>query len=411
MIGNTFGRLFRITACGESYGICKGSGLAVIVDGVPPGMQIDLKHVQAELDKRRPGQSKLDSPRKETDRVALFSGVLEGRTTGAPVGLIIYNVDTQDFHVDQYRQVKHLIRPGHAEYTFFVKYGEHADWCGAGRASGRETVGRVASGAVAKQILAREGIEILAHIVESHKIKARPLSFEEVAANYRKNHLNCCDLDVAAAMTQDIMEIRKSGDTCGGVIEIIARGVPAGLGEPVFDKLKATLAHAILSIGAVTGLEIGAGFDASWMTGSEWNDLPYVDDAGHVRFRTNRSGGLLGGISNGEEIRLRAAVKPTPTIDIEQDSVDMTTITPSKLAAVTRRDASLLPRVYPVCEAMTAVALLDAMMIAKGTEHFARLDAKWHQQAEPRWRIAHDEIIQRSFRQPQALGEEAGPLE
>jgi len=399
VLGNTFGRMFRVTACGESY----GEALATIVDGVPPGIKLDVAHIQAELDKRRPGQSKLDSPRQETDQVQLFAGVRDGVTTGAPVGLIIYNVDRQPIHVQQYRDVKDLIRPGHAEYTFFVKYGPYADWCGAGRASGRETVCRVAAGAVAKQILARDGIEVLAHVVESHGIKAKPLSFEEVAANYRKNDLNCCDLEAAEKMIQDILKVREEGDTCGGAIEVIVRGVPAGLGEPVFDKLKATLAHAIFSIGAVFGMHIGAGDRAPAMKGSEFNDQPYLDEQKRVRFRTNNSGGLSGGITNGEEIRLRVAVKPTATISKEQDSVNMATLEPAKLAAITRRDITLCPRVWPVCEAMTAIAILDAMMMAKGYEHFARLDEKWLKQAEPRYRNAYEEIIQRAFRKPEPV--------
>ncbi len=401
MLGNTFGRIFRVTTCGESY----GDAMATIVDGVPPGLKISVEHIQAELDKRRPGQSKLDSPRKETDQVQLFAGVRDEVTTGAPVGLIIYNVDRQPIHVQQYRDVKDLIRPGHAEYTFFVKYGQYADWCGAGRASGRETVCRVAGGAVAKQILARDGIEILAHVVESHGVKARPLSFEDVAANYRNNDLNCCYLEAAEEMIKDILKVRQEGDTCGGAIEVIVRGVPPGLGEPVFDKLKATLAHALFSIGAVFGMHIGAGDRAAGMKGSEFNDPPYLDEHKRVRFRTNNSGGLQGGISNGEEIRLRVAVKPTSTISKEQDSVNMAALEPAKLAAITRRDISLCPRIWPVCEAMTAVAILDAMMMAKGYEHFARLDEKWLKQAEPRYRVEYDEIIERSFRKPEAVAD------
>lgn len=402
MLGNTFGRMFRITACGESY----GDALAVIVDGVPPGLKLNVEHIQAELDKRRPGQSKLDSPRQETDRVKLFAGVgvQDGITTGAPVGLIVYNVDRQKIHVDQYHTVKDLIRPGHAEYTFFVKYGEYADWCGAGRASGRETVGRVAGGAVAKQILAREGIEVLGHVVESHGIKARRLTFEEVRENYRTNHLNCCDPEAAEKMIADILRVRQAGDTCGGVIEIIARGVPAGLGEPVFDKLRATIACAIMSIGATTGIEFGDGFAAAGMLGSEWNDQPYLDEQKHVRFRTNHGGGMAGGISNGEELRFRFACKPTPTISIEQDSINMVTLEEAKLAAITRRDITICPRIYPVAEAMTACCILDAMYMAKGYEYFARIDPKFRRVGEPRDRSTPEEIIALSFRKPKAVG-------
>ena len=380
MIGNTFGRFFRVTSCGESY----GEALFTIVDGVPPGLKITKEYVQAELDKRRPGQSKLDSPRLETDQVEIVAGLLEGITTGAPVGLIVYNVDRQKIHVDQYRQVKDLIRPAHAEYNFFVKYGEYGDWCGAGRASGRETVGRVAGGAVAKFILEREGIEVISHVIESHGIKGRRLTFEEVKANYRKNDLNCCDLEAAQEMIADLLKVREEGDTAGGVIEIIARGVPAGLGEPVFDKLKAAIASGLMGIGATTALEFGAGFEAARVKGSEWNDQPYLDEEGHVRFRTNRCGGFLGGMSNGEELRMKVAVKPTPTISKEQDSINMAEMKEAKLEAITRRDITICPRIYPVAEAMVRIAILDALYMAHGYDAIARIDPKWKKMAEPR---------------------------
>jgi len=268
MLGNTFGRVFRITTCGESY----GSGLAVIVDGVPAGMKLTNEMIQEELDKRKPGQSELDSPRKETDIAQIFAGLgQEGLTTGAPVGIIVYNVDRQAVHVEQYRKAKHLFRPGHAEYTYFVKYGEHYDWCGAGR------------------------------------------------------------------------------------------------GEPVFDQLSATIAHSLMSIGAVKGVEIGAGFRVAGMKGSECNDPPYIAN-GRVRFRTNNSGGFLGGITNGEDLVIRMAVKPTPTISLEQDSVDKTTMREARLAAITRRDATICPRIYPVAEAMVRIAILDALFMWRGWE-------------------------------------------
>ena len=382
MLGNTFGRLFRVTACGESY----GEALLTIVDGSPPGLKLTKEYIQAELDKRRPGQSKLDSPRLETDQVEIVSGMREGVSTGAPIGLLVYNVDRQDIHVDQYRQVKDLIRPGHAEYPFFVKYGEYADWCGAGRASGRETVGRVAGGAVAKMILEREGIDVISHIVESRGIKACPMEFKQIVANYRKNDLNCCDLEKAEEMIADLGKVREEGDTAGGVIEIIAQGVPAGLGEPVFDKLKATIASGLMGIGATTGLEFGRGFDAARMKGSQWNDAPYLDGE-HVRFRTNNCGGFLGGMSNGEELRMRVAVKPTPTISVDQDSINMMEMKESKLSAITRRDITILPRIYPVAEAMVRMAILDALYMAKGYDYFCRLDPKWKKMGEPRNKV------------------------
>ncbi len=399
MLGNTFGRLFQVTTCGESYGghataeeSGYGGALFCIVNGVPAGIELDVAQLQYELDKRRPGQSKLDSPRLETDRLEVVSGFFEGRTTGAPIGILIRNVDTQDIHIDQYRQVKEMIRPGHAELTFFYKYGQHADWCGAGRASGRETVGRVAGGAVAKQILKREGIEILGHIVESNGIKGRSvtegtMTFEQVKENYRKNNLNCCDLEAGEKMIADILEVREAGDTCGGVIEFIARGVPGGLGEPVFDKLRATIAYGLAGVGAMTGIEFGAGFKAAneLGLGSQWNDQPFMED-GKVRFHTNNSGGFLGGITNGEDLVMRVAVKATPTVSVDQASVDMDAMKEKKLSAITRRDISLLPRWYPVGEAMIAIAVTDAMFMAHGWYGMSHLDPKWEEMTAPRYK-------------------------
>jgi len=397
MLGNTFGRIFQVTTCGESYGwhateeaAGYGGALLTIVNGVPPGIKLDVKKIQHELDKRRPGQSKLDSPRKETDRVEVVSGLFEGVTTGAPVGLLVRNVDTQDVHIQQYRQVKDVIRPGHAELNFFYKYGQYGDWCGAGRASGRETVGRVAGGAVAKQILAREDIEVLAHVIESHGIKGRSISegamtFEEMKSNYRANDLNCCDPEAAPKMIADLLKVREDGDTAGGAIEIVARGVPAALGEPVFDKLKATIAHGLCSIGAMAGLQFGDGFQAARSLGSQWNDQPFLEN-GKVRFRTNHAGGFQGGMSSGEDLVIRMAVKPTPTISKPQDTVDMMTMEAKKLAAITRRDISICPRIYPVAEAMVAIAVLDALYLSRAWHGLAHLNPKWQALAEPRYK-------------------------
>ncbi|HOL22029.1 MAG TPA: chorismate synthase [bacterium] len=378
MLGNSFGRIFRITTCGESYGIGKGSGLAVIVDGVPPGLKLTREIIQEELDKRRPGKGELNSPRKETDRCEIFAGIgQDGVTTGAPVGIIIYNVDTQKIHIDQYREYRDIFRPGHATYPFFLKYGEAQDWCGAGRASGRETVARVAGGAVAKFILKREKIEILAYTKECMGIKARDMKWEEIKRNYRKNEINCPDLEAAKKMEKRVLEIKEEGDTAGGIIELIVHNVPAGLGEPVFDKMGALLAHAICSIGAVKGIEFGAGFRVGNMKGSENNDQPYITKDGKIRFRTNNAGGLLGGITNGEDIVARVAVKPTPTISIEQTSINMKTMKEVKLKPITRRDPTLLGRIYAVIEAMAAIAVLDALYLARAYDSLAKLDEKW----------------------------------
>ena len=378
MLGNTFGRLFRITTCGESYGIGKGSGLAVVVDGVPPGLKITKQVIQKELDKRKPGVGKLNSPRLETDQCEIFAGIgQDGVTTGAPLGIIVYNVDTQLAHIQQYKDYKDIFRPGHATYSFFLKYGEAQDWCGAGRSSGRETVARVAGGAVAKFILEREGIEILGYTKECSGIRARDMSFEEIKRNYRKNEINCPDLEAAKKMEKKVLEIKEEGDTAGGIIEIIAHNVPAGLGEPVFDKINALIAHALCSIGAIKGIEFGAGFKVGDMKGSENNDQPYTTKEGKVRFKTNNAGGILGGITNGEDIIVRLAVKPTPTISKEQISINMKTMKEQKLSPITRRDPTLVARIYAVAEAMMACAILDAMYMAKGYDALAKLDKKW----------------------------------
>lgn len=388
MLGNVYGRFFRVTTCGESYagGFRKGldvpkelyGGLLTIVDGVPPGITLTAAMVQEELDKRRPGQTPLDSPRLETDRVYIFSGVMEGDlTTGAPVGLVIPNVDIEDVHIGQYREYKDMCRPGHAEYTFFKKYGEFSDWVGAGRASGRETASRVAGGAVAKAVLARMGIDVIAFVSESHGIKAGPVTYEQAKANYRKNDLNCPDLDAAPRMIEDILKIKAEGDTCGGVVEVIARGVPSGVGEPVFDKLSALISHGVMSIGAVKGIEFGSGFAHAAMKGSESNDPMAFDADGRVRFKSNHAGGVLGGISNGEDIRIRIAVKPTPTISLPQETVDVGKGENVTLSPITRRDPSLLPRIYPVCEAMVRLSILDAICMSRGYAAVADLDPKW----------------------------------
>jgi chorismate synthase len=363
MQGNTFGRVFRVTAAGESY----GPALQIIVDGVPPGAPITEAEVQVELDRRRPGQSAIASPRQEKDRVQIVSGVFGGYTTGAPVGMIIYNVDTKPFHVKQYARVMECVRPGHADYTFHIKYGRFRDWRGAGRSSGRETACRVAGGAIAKKILGREGIEIRAYTKEMAGIAARPdLTWEDIVANTESNPARCPDLKASEIMIAKTLEIARKGDTVGGIVEVIAKGVPAGLGEQVFDKLTALLAHAMMSIGAVRAIEFGDGFEEARRTGSQNNDIPCYDEEGNVRFETNRCGGMLGGISNGEDIVFRIAVKPTSTISIDQMTINVIKKRNEKLAAETRRDPTIVPRVVPVAEAMTAMVLADLLMMWKG---------------------------------------------
>lgn len=365
--------MFRVTTCGESY----GDALVAIIDGCPAGLEINDEYVQKELDARRPGTSPIDSPRQEKDEVHIFAGVRDGFTTGAPLGMIIYNVDRHEIHVKQYYDVKDLVRPGHAEYNYFIKYGRFADWCGAGRASGRETCMRVAAGAVAKKILLQHGIEVLGYTKECAGIRCRDLTFDEVKANYRSNIINCPDEEAAKKMIDRVLEIKEEGDTAGGIVEVIARGVPAGLGEPVFDKLNATIAHGLMSIGAVKGVEFGAGFNIARMKGSEANDIPYVDENKKVRFRTNKAGGIEGGISNGEDIVVRVAVKPTSTISIEQDTVNMATMENVKLGAITRRDPTITARLVAVAEAMVRITILDHLMMWRGYDAVQNIEHPW----------------------------------
>lgn len=363
MLGNTFGRLFRVTAAGESY----GPALQIIVDGVPPGVPITEAEVQYDLDRRRPGQSAITSPRGERDKVQIVAGVFDGYTTGAPVGMIIYNVDTKPFHIKQYAKVMERVRPGHADYTFHVKYGRFRDWRGAGRSSGRETACRVAAGVLAKKILGREGIQIRAYTKEMAGIVARPdLTWEDIVANTETNIARCPDLKASERMIAQTLEVAKKGDTVGGIIEVIAKGVPAGLGEQVFDKLTAALAHAMISIGSVRGIEFGDGFEEARRLGSENYDIPYYDDQGKVQYETNRCGGMLGGISNGEDLIFRIAVKPTSTISIDQPTINVIKKRNEMLAAETRRDPTIVPRVVPVAEAMTAMVLVDYLMMWNG---------------------------------------------
>jgi chorismate synthase len=378
MTGNSFGRFFRVTAAGESYsGAFRKDpdidsrlygGQVVIIDGVPAGLEVTAGIIQAELDKRKPGQSQIDTQRTEKDTVYILSGVMEeDRTTGAPVAVYIPNTDIGDEQIEKHRSYKYILRPGQASYTYFRKYGRYTDWYGAGRASGRETASRVAAGAIAKIMLDRLGIDVIAYVTQVYKIKAGYISYETAKANYRKNIINCPDLKAADSMISEILKAKSEGDTLGGVIEIIIRNAPAGLGEPVFDKLQATLSHALLSIGSIKGIEFGKGFELSCMKGSEANDIPVIGNgADGISFLSNNAGGILGGISNGDEIRIRAAVKPTPTIGKTQRTVDLNSMTETAVRFSTRNDPCICARIYPVCEAMVRIALADAVMIYKG---------------------------------------------
>jgi len=299
MTGNEFGKNFKIITFGESH----GKGVGVVIDGVKAGLKISKKDIQKELDRRKPGQSKITTQRKESDSVEILSGVFEGKTIGTPICLLVRN---KEYRSKDYSSIKNLFRPGHAGYTYFKKFGRR-DYRGGGRASGRETIGRVSAGTLAKKSLAKKKIKIIGYVKEIAGIKAKKIDFKEI----EKNSVRCPDKIVAKKMEKVILKAMKEGDSVGGIVEIIVKGVPSGIGEPVFEKLDAELAKALMSIGAVKGVEMGAGFDVAKMKGSQCND-EIRSVKGKVKFLSNNSGGILGGISNGEDIILRIAVKPTP---------------------------------------------------------------------------------------------------
>lgn len=351
MAGNSFGQAFRITTFGESH----GDAVGVVIDGCPPGLIIIKEEIQKELNRRKPGQSRITTQRKEEDLIEILSGVFEGKTTGTPILLLVKNKDAQP---EDYGELKNLYRPSHADYTFQAKYGVR-DWRGSGRASARETLARVAAGVVAKKYLKEMlNIEFLSYVEQVGDIKT-DIDFNDVAAEkIESNIIRCPDSKVAEKMINLVEQVKREGDSIGGVIRGIIKNVPPGLGEPVFDKLSADLGKAMLSINAVKGFEIGSGFKGVTMTGSQHNDSFYIDNSGRVRTKTNFSGGVQGGISNGETIYFRVAFKPVSTIKKEQ-----TTINRNKesviLKAAGRHDPCVLPRAVPIVDAMAAIVIMD----------------------------------------------------
>jgi chorismate synthase len=341
MPGSSFGTLFRITTFGESH----GGAVGVVVEGATPGVELSDEYVQAHLDRRKPGQSAITTQRSEPDIVHVLSGLFEGKTTGTPILLLLFN---QDARPADYAAIKNLFRPGHADYTYLKKYGIR-DWRGSGRASGRETAGRVAGGAVARRMLERRGVSIVAFTRRAAGVSCESVDYAQI----EKNPVRAADPVAAAEMVKRIDLARDAGDSVGGIVECHVAGVPAGLGEPVFDKLDADLAKAMLSIGAVKAIEFGAGFAAADMTGSEHND-PMTASG----FVSNNAGGILGGISTGAEIVFRVAVKPTSSIGIEQRTID-TQGNETTIRTEGRHDPCICPRIVPVVEAMCAIVLED----------------------------------------------------
>ncbi|MFA7229739.1 MAG: chorismate synthase [Victivallaceae bacterium] len=344
MSGSVYGKLFTVSTFGESH----GKAVGVVVDGITPGLELNEADVQQELDRRKPGQSAVTTPRQESDTVHIMSGIFEGKATGTPLMMIIHNAD---FRSNDYGNIMKLFRPGHADYTYLKKYGIR-DHRGSGRASGRETAGRVAAGAVAKKLLAEKGISIKAYTVNIGGIKCEKYIPETIESN----PVRACDPEAAVKMEARIIAAAKEGNSVGGVIECRINGLSAGLGEPVFDKLDAELAKGIISVGGVKGIEFGAGFAAAAMTGKEHNDGMLPPD----KFSSNNAGGIIGGISTGEEIIFRVAVKPTSSISQQQTTIDIDG-KPAVCETHGRHDPCLCPRIVPVIEAMSAIVLIDML--------------------------------------------------
>ena len=351
MPGSSFGRIFKVTTFGESH----GRAIGCIVEGMPPNIPLHEDDIQVDLDRRRPGQSKVSTPRKETDTVEILSGVFDGLTTGSPIAMIIRNRNQEP---SAYLDIKHKFRPGHADFSFLTKYGIR-DWRGSGRASGRETATRVAAGALAKKILAHHGGRVVGFSSEIDGIKGESVDYDVIETP--ENIVRCADKKVMDEMIKRIEEARDDEDSVGGVVEVHALNMPSGLGDPVFDKMEARLAHAVMSIGAVKGFEVGIGFDCVDMRGSEFNDEFYMED-GRVRTRTNQSGGILGGISTGEDIIIRAAIRPPASIAKKQKTVNVDH-KDDDIEVHGRHDPCITPRAVPVVEAMVAIALADALLI------------------------------------------------
>jgi len=353
---NSLGRLFTITSFGESHGKCVGT----IIDGCPAGLPLTEADIQIEVDRRRPGEGVAATTRHEKDRVEILSGLSDGFTTGAPICLLIWNRDVDD---SDYERIRFRLRPGHADYTAYMKYGGFNDWRGGGRFSGRITATFVMAGAIARKLLNLIGIEIIAHTVEIGGITARPMDFDAIKNNAERDSLRCADPAASKEMSRLIAQAKEEGDSLGGVVEGIALNVPVGLGDPVFDNLDGDLAKALMAIPAVKGVEFGAGFSAARKKGSENND-PFTVKDGKIVTVTNNAGGILGGISNGMPVVVRVAVKPTSSIGREQETVDMRNMKSTSIRVGGRHDVCIVPRAVAVVEAMMAVTLGDSAMRA-----------------------------------------------
>ena len=355
-MGNSFGRIFKVNTFGESH----GGAVGVILDGCPPQLELDIGLIQKELNRRKPGQSRITTPRNEEDKLEILSGVKGNVTLGTPIAMMIRNKDQKP---SDYNNIEKTFRPSHADGTYYLKYGIQAD-SGGGRASARETIGRVAGGAIAKQFLKRlYDIEVLSWVKRIHDIDSEINPMDINFDNIESNMVRCPDENIAKKMIQRIIELQQKGDSCGGVIEAVVRNMPSGLGMPVFDKLEADLAKALMSLPATKGFEIGSGFQGTYLTGSEHND-PFIKSENKNKLKTlsNNSGGIQGGISNGEMINMRVAFKPTATIRKEQSTVNSEG-KEVQIKAVGRHDPCVLPRAVPMVDAMISLVIADHVLL------------------------------------------------
>ena len=363
-MSNKIGEKFQITSFGSSHGYAVGA----VVDGCPANLELSAEDIQKELDKRKPGTSSVTTPRKESDEVQILSGIFEGKTDGTPIAGVVFN---KNQHSKDYSMFKSTPRPSHGDFGWMSKYGNY-DYNGGGRGSGRVTIGHVIGGAIAKKLLKTKGIEIISHVTQIGSIKAEKLSLDEIRENIEKNPIRCGDLEAAKEKEELILAKKSQGDSVGGIVETIATNIPAGLGEPVFERLDGDLARILMNIGAVKGVEIGMGFSVVDKAASQINDEYYIED-NTIKTKTNNSGGIVGGMSNGMPIISRIAIKPTPSISKCQDTIDMENMENKKIEIKGRHDPCICPRVTVVAESSTAIVLADHM-IRSGFIHPSNLD-------------------------------------
>jgi chorismate synthase len=354
MSGNTTGNIFKVTTFGSSHGVALGA----VIDGCPAGIKLSVENIQKELDKRRPGTSKITTSRSEKDKVQILSGLFQDKTDGTPIAAVVCN---REFDSSTYEALKNIPRPGHGDYTWKTKYGNY-DYLGGGRGSGRVTIGHVIGGAVAKKLLELLEIKVISHVTQIGDIKADKVDINHIESKIEDNPVKCADPQAARKMEELIIKLKSKGDSIGGIVETLVINPPVGLGEPVFDKLDADLAKSMMAIGSVKGVEIGAGFEVAHITGYQNNDEYYVTKNGKIKTITNQSGGILGGISNGMPIVVRIAVKPTPSISQVQETVDLNSSKDVEIRIMGRHDPCICPRVTAVAEASVAMVLVDHLL-------------------------------------------------